>query len=129
MFTGEEDRVFVNRGTVSGKPIENLDDAPLPREQFTLYAHDNLARPPRMGKLDAIINHMGNFFDCARTRDLPVSDVFTQHRSVSVCHLANISMQLGRKLKWDPRAEQFVGDDEANGLLRRPQRAPYATDG
>jgi myo-inositol 2-dehydrogenase / D-chiro-inositol 1-dehydrogenase len=44
---------------------------------------------------------------------------------VSACHLGNISIRLGRKLKWDPRREQFVGDDEANAWLRRPQRKPY----
>jgi hypothetical protein len=82
-----------------------------------------------MGKLDSIINHMGNFFDCVQTRRKPISDVVGQHRSVSVCHLANISMRLGRKLRWDPAKEQFIGDDEANTWLSRPQRAPYRVDG
>lgn len=126
LFEGTEGRLFVNRGTLEGKPVEALADAPLPREQFKLYAHDNLARPPREGKLDAIVNHMGNFFDCVATRALPISDVASQHRSVTTCHLGNISMRLGRPLKWDPQQELFVGDDEANSHLRRDQRAPYA---
>jgi len=126
MFTGSEGRVFVNRGVVSGKPVEDLERRPLPREEFKLYAHDNLDRPPRAGKLDAIINHMGNFFDCIKTRQRPVSDVVSQHRSVSLCHVANISMRLGRKLTWDPEQEQFVGDDEADTWLSRPQREPYS---
>lgn len=125
MFEGEKGRIFVNRGTISGLPVEQLKDAPLPREAFKLYAHDNLARPPREGKLDSTINHMGNFFDCVRDRRTPISDVVSQHRSVSACHLANISMRLGRSLAWDPQQEKFVGDDEANAWLRRPQRAPY----
>ncbi|MGQ9573799.1 MAG: Gfo/Idh/MocA family protein [Thermoguttaceae bacterium] len=124
-FEGESGRLFVNRGTIAGRPVEALKDDPLPREQFRLYPHDNLARPPRMGKLDAIVNHMGNFFDCVRERYRPISDVLTQHRSASVCHLANISMRLGRRLTWDPLKEQFVGDEEANRWLARPQRAPY----
>ncbi|OHB71749.1 MAG: dehydrogenase [Planctomycetes bacterium RBG_13_63_9] len=74
MFTGEKGRIFVNRGTVSGSPVEDLKEEPLPREQFKLYPHDNLSRPPRMGKLDAIVNQMGNFFDCIKTRDTPISD-------------------------------------------------------
>jgi hypothetical protein len=37
-------------------------------------------------------------------------------------------MKLGRKLKWDPATEKFIGDDEANKMLSRPQRAPYGTD-
>jgi myo-inositol 2-dehydrogenase / D-chiro-inositol 1-dehydrogenase len=129
MFEGTEGRVFCNRGTVSGKAVEELKDRPLPREQFKLYAHDNLSRPPRSGKLDAIINHMGNFFDCVKSRQAPLSDVVSQHRSVSVCHLGNIAMRLGRKLRWEPGAEQFVGDAEANAWLRRTQRAPYQVKG
>lgn len=124
-FEGEDGRVFVNRGTIAGKPLEGLREAPLAREHFKLYANDNLARPPRMGKLDAIVNHMGNFFDCVRERKAPLSDVVSQHRSASVCHLANISMRLGRKLTWDPVKEEFAGDDEANRCLARTQRTPY----
>jgi hypothetical protein len=47
------------------------------------------------------------------------------HRSVSICHLVNITRQLNRKLKWDPESEQFTGDSEANVLLMRPRRAGY----
>jgi len=125
MFEGERGRIFVNRGTISGKPVEDLAASPLPRDQFKLYAHDNLARPERMGKLDSTINHMGNFFDCVKDRKTPISDVASQHRSVSVCHLANVSMRLRRKLRWDPDQERFIGDEEANRWLSRPQRKPY----
>ena len=125
MFIGTEGRIFVNRGTISGKPVEDLAGAPLEREDFRLYAHDNLDRPARMGKHDSILNHMGNFFDCVKTRNTPVSDVVSQHRSVSTCHLGNIAMRLGRPLRWDPEKELFVGDDEANQWLGRPQRAGY----
>jgi predicted dehydrogenase len=125
LFEGERGRIFINRGTLSGEPVEALTADPLPREKFTLYPHDNLTRPERAGKLDAIINHMGNFFDCVRTRHAPLADVASQHRSVSTCHLANISMQLGRKLRWDPAAERFVGDDAADRWLARPQRKGF----
>jgi len=125
MFTGTTGRLFVNRGTISGKPVEQLTENPLPRESFTLYPHDNLDRPKRMGKLDSIVNHMGNFFDCTRTRQKPISDVDSQHRSVSTCHIGNISMRLGRPLTWDPQRQQFVDDDEANTWLSRPQRKGF----
>ena len=125
MFTGSRGRIFVNRGTLAGKPVDDLADNPLPREKFSLYAHDNLRRPERMGKLDAIVNHMGNFFDCLRNRRQPISDIEGQHRSVSTCHLGNISMRLGRPLKWDAEKELFVGDSEANLWLRREQRKGF----
>ena len=125
LFTGTEGRVFVNRGTVSGKPVEDLAASPLPREKFAVYENDNLDRPERAGKLDAIVNHMGNFFDCIRTRQPTISDVESQHRSVTTCHLGNIAMKLGRPLQWDPKHETFLGDPAANALRSRPQRVGY----
>ncbi|MCO6456435.1 MAG: Gfo/Idh/MocA family oxidoreductase [Pirellulaceae bacterium] len=125
LFTGDQGRLFVNRGTISGVPVEQLADHPLPREQFAAYEHDNLSRPERMGKLDAIVNHMGNFFDCIQSRRSPVSDVLSQHHSAITCHLGNIAMRLGRPLHWEPAEQQFVGDTEADGFLRREQRAGY----
>lgn len=125
MFTGTEGRVFVNRGIVSGKPVEDLAARPLSRENFAVYDNDNLDRPERAGKLDAIVNHMGNFFDCIRARKPTISDIESQHRSVSTCHLGNIAMKLGRPLKWDPKNEVFLGDAEANTHKSRPQRSGY----
>lgn len=69
--------------------------------------------------------HMQNWLDCIRTRERPVADVEIGHRSISVCHLANITRRLGRPLKWDPAKEQFIGDDEANKLVSRPRRDGY----
>ena len=125
LFTGTSGRIFVNRGTIEGKPVEELADNPLPREAFQVYSRDNLERPARAGKLDAIVNHMGNFFDCVESRNDPISDVESQHRSVSTCHLGNISMQLGRPVKWDADTETFPGDVAANRLLARKQRTGY----
>ena len=125
MFTGSGGRIFVNRGSVTGKPIEELAVNPLPREHFKIYDYDNLDRPQRAGKLDAIVNHMGNFFDCIEARRQPISDVESQHRSVSTCHLGNIAMRLGRPLTWDAREEHFPADEQANQLLSREQRDGY----
>jgi hypothetical protein len=68
---------------------------------------------------------MLNWLDCIRTRQKPVADVEIGHRSVSVCHLVNITRRIGRPLKWNPATEQFQGDDEANALLKRPRRKGY----
>ncbi len=125
MFTGDAGRIFVNRGSIQGKPVEDLASNPLPRKDWKVYDFDNLDRPERMGKLDAIVNHMGNFFDCVSSRRKPVSDIESQHRSVSTCHLGNISMRVGRKLQWNPETESFVNDSEADKLLSREQRAGF----
>ena len=125
LFTGDRGRIFVSRGAISGKPIEELAADPLPRNQFNVYDFDNLDRPERVGKLDAIVNHMGNFFDCVAARRQPVSDVESQHRSATTCHLGNISMRLGRPLKWDPEKERFHADEDAHSMLSREQRSGY----
>ncbi|HHM13044.1 MAG TPA: gfo/Idh/MocA family oxidoreductase, partial [Planctomycetaceae bacterium] len=69
--------------------------------------------------------HMRNFVECLRDRTEPISDVYSHHRALTTCHLANIAIRLGRELRWDPKAEQIVGDDEANGWLRRKSRQGY----
>jgi len=70
-------------------------------------------------------DHVRNFLDSIRSRQDPIAPVSVGHRSATVCHLGNIAMLLKRKLQWDPVAEQFAGDDEANRLLSRPMRAPW----
>jgi len=127
LFTGDAGRMFVNRGKITGTPVEALKTNPLNREDWKVYDYDNLERPPRAGKLDAIVNHMGNFFDCVQSRRTPVSDVVDSHRTVSTCHLGNISMRLGRPLKWDPTKEEFIDDKEANTWLKREQRKGFET--
>ena len=112
-------------GLLPAKPVEDLAANPLPRDEFGVYDFDNRQRPERAGKLDAIVNHMGNFFDCVHSRKTPISDVVSQHQSATTCHLGNISLRLGRTLKWDADAEYFVNDDEANRMLAREQRSGF----
>ncbi len=126
-FTGDQGRIFVNRGVVAGKAVDALATQPLRRTDFTAYS-DNLDRPERVGKLDAIVNHMGNFFDCVHSRQQPISDVESQHRSVSTCHLGNIAMRLGGELTWDPVNETFPGNAAANAHIRRDQRSGFRVE-
>ncbi len=125
MFEGESGRIFVNRENLAGKPVDQLETLLLPREDYNLYLADNLDRPLRSGKLESIVNHMGNFYDCLLSRQTPISNVETQHRSVTACHLANIAQHLGRTLRWNPETEHFVDDPAADRLLSRPQRAGF----
>lgn len=71
--------------------------------------------------------HVANFLDCVRSRRDPAAPVEVGHRSASVCHLGNIAVRLGKSkvLKWDPAAERFTNDDEANAMLSRPMRDPW----
>ena len=69
--------------------------------------------------------HVENWLDCMRSRNKPLADVETGHRSIGVAHLAKIIRRLGRKLRRDPDNERFPGDAEANRLVTRPRRKGY----
>lgn len=73
-------------------------------------------------------DHMGNFFECIRTRKQPAATAEIGHRSISVCHLGVLSMRMGRKLNWDPAAETFIGDPDANKWLSREMRKPWSLE-
>ena len=106
-FYGENGWIFVTRGKIEASDQKLLDD-PLPDSAERLYASDD---------------HALNFVECIRSRKQPICDAEIGHRSVTVCHLCNISLRLGgRKLKWDPKKEDFVGDAEASAMLSRPAR-------
>lgn len=69
-----------------------------------------------------------DFVKCVKTRQDPYFPVDVGHRVSTVCHLANIAIKLGRKLKWNPVAEEFIGDAEANALRTRPMRKPWSLE-
>lgn len=114
LFEGEKGRFFVNRNRLVGSPAEDLKKNPIPEELIT-----KLYKGGQPG------SHMKNFIDCLSSRELPVSDVYTHHRTLSTCHLSNIALRLGRKLEWDPENEVIVNDSEANGMLARKQRKGF----
>jgi predicted dehydrogenase len=114
MFEGDAGRILVNRGKLTGKPAEDLASNPLPEA-----AYRKLFRGERPA------SHLANFFECINTRALPVSDVESHHRAISICHAANIALRLGRKLVYDTAAEQFIDDPQANSFVAREQRKGY----
>ena len=117
LFTGDDGRIFVARGKISGAPYENLSDAD--KAKINEYIEAELYGGP-------VTSHMQNFFDCiANPERLPVSDVFSHADTMDACHICNINLLLGRDLKWDPQQKVFVGDDEANKLRTREQRRKY----
>jgi predicted dehydrogenase len=118
LFEGDEGRVFVNRGRLSGKPVDELARRPLATETI------RLRRPSATWGTPTYL-HVLDFLDGVATGRAPMADVAVGHRSATACHLANIALRLGRKLTWDPLREQINGDDEANAMLSRPQRTGY----
>ena len=113
LFEGDAGRIFVNRGKLEGKPVDNLTEKDH-EEINELVA--KLFRGKQTG------HHMQDFFACIEDRKLPISDVFTHHRTMTSCHLCNIALMLGRELTWDPQNENFVGDEQATALMARKSR-------
>lgn len=71
-------------------------------------------------------DHVRNWLDCIKSRAKPICHAESAHRATAICHAANIGLRLGRTLKWDPAAERFLDDDQANSMLTRAMRAPWA---
>lgn len=110
-FEGPNGWIWVNRDEIKASDPLLLKD-PLPADAVRLYESKN---------------HMANFFDCVRSRALPICDVETGHRSATMCHLGAIALRTGRKLEWDATAEKFIGSgaQEANRYVAREMRKPY----
>jgi hypothetical protein len=69
--------------------------------------------------------HKQNFYRSIREGGLPVSDVFSHVIAMNTCHLSAIAARFGRKIKWDPKAEKIVGDDQAAALFARVPRQGF----
>ena len=95
--------------------------------EFDQFPEDKTEKELETHVAPAIRAHMKNFLECIASRERPVADIEQGYISTTACILANLSMQLGRSLTWDHAAGRVVGDDEANALLRRPYRAPWAS--
>jgi predicted dehydrogenase len=108
IFVGKKGRVTINRGICESDP-----------EELAIEALRD--RPANFND-----NHLKNWLDCIKSRAKPVADVEIGHRSATVCHLGNIARWTGRKLRWNPVKELFVGDQGANQYLDRERRKPWA---
>ncbi len=120
VFIGERGKLEINRNKVTSNPpeiaariLEAVDVAEEERKWSDALA------------LWQARHHLQNWLDCIRARGTPVADVEIGHRSVTVCHLANIARALGRPLRWDPMAERFVDDAAADALLVRERRPGF----
>ncbi len=109
LFQGTEGWVFIKRGAIEAHPSSLL------REQI---------RPDRQ-RLTVSNDHWRNFLDGIKTRQTPVSSIDAAVRADTVCHISDIAMRLGRKLRWNPHAEKFVNNDNANRMLSRAWRSPW----
>jgi predicted dehydrogenase len=125
-FEGTEGWIFVSRGN---EAVTASDPQSRLKDERALAASDpkiitSVIGPDEVHLYEST-DHHGNWLDCVRSRRDPIAPVEVAHRSCTACLLHHIAMKLQRKLRWDPDKERFIGDDEANVLLARPQRPPY----
>jgi hypothetical protein len=101
------------------------------------YSQPDVSSPDLLREYDTVVgeyviktgrslDHMRNFLDCVKTREETVANPSVMHHAMSTVHCANICMWLGRDMDYDPEAESFINDDEANRLRARAQREPWA---
>jgi predicted dehydrogenase len=108
-FVGTEGTVHISRGGLRTEPAALAKSDP---------GRDG-------GQLQRSGNHGGNFVESVRTRSTPVSNIEDAVRSDVISHVSDIAIRLKRSIVWDPAAEKFVGDDEANRRMRRAPREPW----
>lgn len=106
-FVGSEGSVYVDDdGTIETKPKSLLAER-------------------KFGKGYPQANHVRNFLDCVKTRRRPIAPPEGAHRANSTCQIANICLELGRKLTFDPKNEKFIDDPMADRKLARAIREPW----
>ena len=127
-YEGSEGWIFVTRGDYSATASDPVSKS---KSSKALDASDskilNSVIRENEIHLYQIDNQHGNWLNCIKSRKTPISPAEMGHRACSICLITHISMKLGRKLEWNPEAETFVNDEEANKLLSRSQRFPYGT--
>jgi predicted dehydrogenase len=115
MKTAPENQVPEFSGHPVGGPVRHPEVKPTPwTEALNERASNSLLE-----------SHVRNFLDCIKSRARPAADVEDGHRTATACHLANISLRLGRKVRWDAEKEEIIGDSEASAHLVRPYRKPW----
>jgi predicted dehydrogenase len=108
-FEGSDGWVFVTRGKIDAEPKSLLKEKIGP-DEIHLYNSRG---------------HKQNFLDCIKSRKDPIASAEIGHRSSTVCHLGNIAMLMGRKVKWDPKRERFINDGAADSMIAHSMRAPW----
>lgn len=108
-FEGTDGTIYVDRKTIKAWPEEILKEE-IGKDEIHLYKSED---------------HYRNFADCVKSRQDPICTAEIGHRSATVCNIGNIAMRLGRRLAWDPVAERFPNDEDANALLGRDMRGEW----
>jgi myo-inositol 2-dehydrogenase / D-chiro-inositol 1-dehydrogenase len=126
-YIGDDGWVFVTRGAYRATASDPIPEG----STKALDASDPEILKTQIGEDEIHLyeskEQHGNWLDCVQSRKQPISPVEIGHRACTVCLVSHISMKVPGILKWDPKAERFIDNDQANSMLSRPQRYPYGT--
>ncbi|SKC13429.1 Gfo/Idh/MocA family protein [Dyadobacter psychrophilus] len=130
-FEGTDGWIFVSRGNV-GVTASDPGAAASAKENKAFYASDpkilgSVIQADEIHLYESPEQHQ-NWLESIQNGKQTISHAEIAQRSCSACLIAHTAMKLGRKLKWDPKKEEYIGDKEANATLSRPQRGPYGTN-
>jgi predicted dehydrogenase len=107
VFYGTEGTIWVDRGPWKSDPVKLI-------KEFKATVE---IRKPK--------SHHADWLDCIRTGKQPLAHVEAGHRTATLCQLSNIGYELRRELDWDPKAESFPKDKEAQALVDRKRRKQW----
>ena len=123
-FIGDEGWIFVARGAEKATASD-----PTSRKSGKLKPLDaskpSLITGEPSVQLYRSKDHHANWLECVMSRKEPITPVVNGHHVFAACAIGWIAMKLNRPLMWDSKAEKFIGDDQANSMLRRPERPGY----
>jgi predicted dehydrogenase len=120
----KENPVNIVARIIGGHPVGGPQPVPDAGEEYWTEPSKDASGDWR----DQYVQHVRNFLDCVKSRKEPNSDLESGHRVATVCHLANISLRTGRKIRWDAEKEAVVGDAEAGKMVVRPYRKPWDSE-
>mgnify|MGYP000622031546 FL=1 len=124
-FIGTEGWIFVARDAAVTSSDPSFGQKPSPAlSASNPKVLDSVIGPNEIHLRKSEEQH-GDWLDSIKTREAPSAPAEIGHRACTTCLLHHTAMKTGRRLKWDPKAERFIGDDAANAMLSRPQRKPY----
>ena len=125
-YEGTEGWIFVSRGDYQASASDPVSKA---KSAQALDASDPKILTSVIGENEIHLykseEQHGNWLECIQTKKEPISPAEIGHRACTICLITHIAMKLNRKLHWNPGTEHFENDDEANAMLRRPERFPY----
>jgi predicted dehydrogenase len=109
LVTGSKGWIWVSRQGVRTEPESLAQTVIGPNEKHVMLSDD----------------HKKNFLDAIRKKAQPISPIGAAVHAETMCQQSDIAMQLRRKLRWDPKAERFIDDEQANRMLSRAIRLPW----